>query len=145
MNSAANTETLDRLNGLMHALRRRMHEAVHADGEGLGPMEARCLGYFARHDGHTQSDLVRHSGRDKAQIARIVKSLHERGLLHSEPDPADARSQRVSTTPAGQALQRRLQQHRVRLEKAMTAGLSAADRATLCALLERLQANLPET
>ncbi|WP_332740244.1 MarR family winged helix-turn-helix transcriptional regulator [Hydrogenophaga sp.] len=144
MTRQANTEVLDRLHTLMHGLRRHLQEAARQDGDGLGPMEVRCLGYFLRHDGATQSDLVQHSGRDKAQIARIVKALHERGLLQSQPDPNDGRSQRVSVTPAGQALQRTMQLHRVRFEKSMTAGLSESDRATLLALLDRLQDNVGE-
>jgi DNA-binding MarR family transcriptional regulator len=142
MTRQANTEVLDRLHTLMHALRRHLQEAMRHDGEGLGPMEARCLGYFMRHDGATQSDLVQHSGRDKAQIARIVKALHERGLLQSRPDPDDGRSQRVSVTAEGQTLQRKMQQHRVRFEKTMMAGLPEADRATLLALLDRIQDNV---
>jgi DNA-binding MarR family transcriptional regulator len=139
MTRQANTEVLDRLHSLLHGLRRHLQDAMRQDGEGLGPMEARCLAYFMRHDGATQSDLVQHAGRDKAQIARIVKALHERGLLHSRPDPDDGRSQRVSVTPQGQALQRKMQQHRVRFEKTMTAGLDGDERATLIALLDRLQ------
>ncbi|MBL0919051.1 MAG: winged helix-turn-helix transcriptional regulator [Hydrogenophaga sp.] len=138
-----NTEVMDRLHTVMHGLRRHLQQALRDDADGVGPMEARCLNYFAHNDGHTQSDLVQHAGRDKAQIARLVKSLHERGLLHSRPDPADARSQRVGLTPAGRALQRRLQQHRARFEKTLTAGLSTQERATLLALLDRLQDNLP--
>ena len=144
MTRHANTEVLDRLHTLMHGLRRHLQEAVREDGEGLGPMEARCLGYFLRFDGASQSDLVQHSGRDKAQIARIVKALHERGLLQSQPDPNDGRSQRVSVTPEGQALQRKMQQHRVRFEKSMLVGLNESDRATLLALLDRLQDNVGE-
>lgn len=144
MTRNANTEVLDRLHGLMHGLRRHLQEAMRHDGEGLGPMEVRCLAYFMRHDGATQSDLVQHSGRDKAQIARIVKALHERGLLRSRPDPDDGRSQRVSVTAEGQALQRKMQQHRVRLEKTMMAGLAEHDRTTLLALLDRLQDNVGE-
>lgn len=145
MTRHANTEVLDRLHTLMHGLRRHLQEAVREDGDGLGPMEARCLGYFMRHEGASQSDLVQHSGRDKAQIARIVKALHERGLLQSQPDPNDGRSQRVSVTPDGQALQRKMQQHRARFEKSMTAGLGEDDRATLLNLLDRLQDNVGET
>lgn len=145
MTRHANTEVLDRLHTLMHSLRRHLQEAMRHDGEGLGPMEARCLGYFMRHDGATQSDLVQHSGRDKAQIARIVKVLHERGLLQSCQDPDDGRSQRVSVTVDGQALQRKMQLHRVRFEKAMTAGLAEGERTTLLALLDRLQDQVRET
>jgi DNA-binding MarR family transcriptional regulator len=144
MTRHANTEVLDRLHTLMHGLRRHLQEAMRHDGEGLGPMEARCLGYFMRHDGATQSDLVQHSGRDKAQIARIVKVLHERGLLQSCPDPDDGRSQRVSVTADGQTLQRKMQLHRARFEKAMTAGLAEGERATLLALLDRLQEQVRE-
>jgi DNA-binding MarR family transcriptional regulator len=144
MTRQANTEVLDRLHNLMHSLRRHLQETMRHDGEGLGPMEARCLGYFMRHDGATQSDLVQHSGRDKAQVARIVKVLHERGLLQSCPDPDDGRSQRVSVTAEGQALQRKMQLHRVRFEKTMTAGLAEGERATLLALLDRLQDQVRE-
>jgi DNA-binding MarR family transcriptional regulator len=133
MTRNVNTEVLDRLHSLMHGLRRHLQEAMRHDGEGLGPMEARCLGYFMRHDGATQSDLVQHSGRDKAQIARIVKALHERG-----------RSQRVGVTAEGQALQRKMQQHRGRFEKTMMAGLTDHERTTLLALLDRLEENVGE-
>jgi DNA-binding MarR family transcriptional regulator len=51
----------------------------------------------------------------------------------------------VSVTPEGQALQRKMQQHRVRFEKSMTAGLGDNERATLIALLDRLQDNVSET
>jgi DNA-binding MarR family transcriptional regulator len=144
MTRQKNTEVLDRLHALMHGLRRHLQDAMRHDGEGLGPMEVRCLAYFMRNDGHTQSDLVQHSGRDKAQIARIVKALHERGLLQSSPDPEDGRSQRVSATAEGQALQRKMQQHRARFEKTMTVGLTESDRTTLLALLDRLQDNVGE-
>ena len=114
MTRHANTEVLDRLHTLMHGLRRHLQEAVREDGEGLGPMEARCLGYFMRHEGATQSDLVQHAGRDKAQIARIVKALHERGLLQSTPDPDDGRCQRVTLTEQGRSMQRTMQLRRQR-------------------------------
>ncbi len=136
------TEVLDRLHQLMHGLRRFMHDAMREDGDGLAPMEARCLAYFARREGHTQSELVQHAGRDKAQIARIVKALHERGLLQSAPDPRDGRCQRITPTPAGRAMQQKMRQHRVRFEKALTTGLGKGERATLLALLDRLQANV---
>jgi DNA-binding MarR family transcriptional regulator len=142
MTRHANTEVLDRLHTLMHGLRRHLQEAVREDGEGLGPMEARCLGYFMRHEGATQSDLVQHSGRDKAQIARIVKALHERGLLQSTPDPDDGRCQRVTLTEQGRSMQRTMQLRRQRFERAMLAGFSDGERAQLQAQLDRMLTNL---
>ncbi|WP_439607740.1 MarR family winged helix-turn-helix transcriptional regulator [Hydrogenophaga sp.] len=142
MTRHANTEVLDRLHTLMHGLRRHLQEAVREDGEGLGPMEARCLGYFMRHEGATQSDLVQHAGRDKAQIARIVKALHERGLLQSTPDPDDGRCQRVTLTEQGRSMQRTMQLRRQRFERAMLAGFSDGERAQLQAQLDRMLTNL---
>ena len=144
MTRHANTEVLDRLHTLMHGLRRHLQEAVREDGEGLGPMEARCLGYFMRHEGATQSDLVQHAGRDKAQIARIVKALHERGLLQSTPDPDDGRCQRVTLTEQGRSMQRTMQLRRQRFERAMLAGFSDGERAQLQAQLDRMLANLDD-
>jgi DNA-binding MarR family transcriptional regulator len=142
MTRHANTEVLDRLHTLMHGLRRHLQEAVREDGDGLGPMEARCLGYFMRHEGATQSDLVQHAGRDKAQIARIVKALHERGLLQSTPDPDDGRCQRVTLTEQGRSMQRTMQLRRQRFERAMLAGFSDGERAQLQAQLDRMLTNL---
>lgn len=144
MTRHANTEVLDRLHTLMHGLRRHLQEAVREDGDGLGPMEARCLGYFMRHEGATQSDLVQHAGRDKAQIARIVKALHERGLLQSTPDPDDGRCQRVTLTEQGRSMQRTMQLRRQRFERAMLAGFSDSERAQLQAQLDRMLANLDD-
>lgn len=142
MTRHANTEVLDRLHTLMHGLRRHLQEAVREDGDGLGPMEARCLGFFMRHEGASQSDLVQHSGRDKAQIARIVKTLHERGLLQSAPDPDDGRCQRVTLTEQGRAMQRTMQLRRQRFERAMLAGFDEGERMQLQAQLDRMLANL---
>lgn len=141
-NPSADTEILDHLHSLMHGLRRHLHEVAREDGQGLAPMEARCLAYFVRQPGHTQSDLVQHAGRDKAQIARIVKALHERGLLRSEPDPQDGRRQCISATAAGRAAQQAMRQHIARFEKRLVTGLSKAERAALLALLARMQGNI---
>ncbi|MEZ5700722.1 MAG: MarR family winged helix-turn-helix transcriptional regulator [Burkholderiaceae bacterium] len=132
---------LERMHALMHGLKHHMREAMHADGEGLGMMEARCLRYFAHHPGATQSDLVQHAGRDKAQIARIVKGLIERELLCGQPNPADGRSQVLRVSTKGSALQSKMQGHEAAFERRLMRGLDADERATLVALLERLEHN----
>ena len=139
--SSSDGALLDRMHSLMHELKHHMHEAMSAEGNGLGMMEARCLHYFAHHRDATQSDLVQHSGRDKAQIARIVKSLIERGLLLGRPNPADRRSQVMSVSANGEALQRKMAGHRAAFEERLMKGFSRAERDTLNALMERLQVN----
>ena len=139
--TSTDTEVLERLQALMRGMKHHMHEAMRAEGEGLGMMEARCLRYFAHNAGATQSDLVQHSGRDKAQIARIVKGLVERGLLQSQPNPADGRSQVLSVSARGEAMQQRMQAHLAAFEQRVMTGLDRSERDSLLELLGRLQAN----
>ncbi len=138
----SDTEVLDRIHALMHAQGRHMQAAVSAEGNGLGPMEVRCLRHIAHHEGVTQSDLVAHSGRDKAQIARLVKGLVERGLVTSEPHPVDRRSQVLSATAKGLALQRRMQAQRAGFQAQLLADFSPDEAALMIDLLKRLQANV---
>lgn len=142
MKTPAQAEILERLHLLVSVFHRRMHEAVRDDGEGLAPMEARTLRFLAHHEGSTQRDMTQHTGRDKAQIARIVKTLLERGLVESTPDPDDGRSHRLRLTNAGRAMQRRMHQHRARFEQALVLGFDEAEQSALVAQLDRMVANV---
>jgi DNA-binding MarR family transcriptional regulator len=142
MRPAPEEDVMDHLHALMHLFKSSMRQALAGSQDGVGPMEARALGFFARHPGSTQSELVEHSGRDKAQIARLIKLLLERGLLEGTPDERDRRATRLSMTEAGRTLQRSLQQHRKRLATRLTTGLSAEEHAQLLQLLQRLRANV---
>jgi len=115
-------------------LRDGPHDITHMDGK--------VLGFFGRHPGATQSDLALHSGRDKAQLARLIKGLRDRGLLSGEVDENDRRHVRLVLTAEGQAVQRALQQQAKRLSAQAVAGLSAQEHRQLLALLGRVQRNL---
>lgn len=139
---APKEEIVDQLADLTHLFRSQLHQTIRQEGEGLAPMETKVLMFFARRPGSTASDLVEHSGRDKAQVTRLVQLLVDRGLLLREPDPADRRQQRISPTAEGTALQRVLHRQRQRLGQAMVKGLSSDELAQLSGLLGRLRANL---
>lgn len=144
MSAADSSEVLERMHSLVARFHRRMHEAVRDDGDGIAVMEARALNHLARFEGSTQRDLVAHTGRDKAQIARIVKALIDRGLVDSQPDETDRRVLRLHPTSAGRAMQRRMQQHRQRFARDMSRGFDAEELATLQSQLDRLLANVSE-
>ena len=131
-------EVLDAVQALMHAHKRHMHQALRAQEGGIGPMEARALGFVARHPGASASELVAHSGRDKAQIARLLQQLEDRGLLAREADPADGRRQRLVLTDSGRAAQRVMGRARQRFASTVTSVLSDDERSLLLALLRRL-------
>lgn len=138
-----NDEVLEALHALMSRFKAHMHHAPRDRGGGIGPMEARALGYFARHPGSSASDLVAHSGRDKAQITRLVQLLLERGLLVREPDPADGRRHRLVLTDAGRAAQRATHKQRLRFAAALTADLSQQEQEQLLGLLRRMLDRAP--
>lgn len=135
-------EVLELVHTVMHQLRSQQYQAMRDGPLALTHMESKVLGYFGRLPGATQSDLVQHSGRDKAQLARLIKGLRERGLLAAEADEADRRNLRLRLTDAGQGLLRTLQQRTRKVNAQAVQGLSRAEHEQLRGLLQRLKDNL---
>jgi DNA-binding MarR family transcriptional regulator len=133
---------LDLIHTIMHQFRSQQFQALREDSHDLTPMESRVLGFFERHPGSTQSDLARHSGRDKAQVTRLIAGLRERGLLQGEADTADRRNTRLSLTEAGLAAQRQIKRHAEALNVQALQGLSAEQQQNLQELLRQVKANL---
>ncbi len=144
VDNARPAEILELVHSIMHEYR-SMQFRLLRDGPqaaAVTHMDAKVLGFFDRRPGATQSDLAEHSGRDKAQLARLIKGLREQGLLQAEADEADRRSVRLSLTPEGKAIQRGLRQQARRLSAKALAGLGEAEQTQLLALLQRLRENL---
>ena len=138
-------DVLDQFHTLMFTLKHRMRDAVscpEADGRRLAPTEARLLQHVARHPGATQGDLVEHTGRDKAQINRLVQQSEEAGWLQRVPDDTDRRKLRLELTAAGRAVVKGLVAERRRLSARLVADFSTDDLTRLADLLSRMQANL---
>ena len=134
---------LEQIHAVMHRYRSQQYRALRGGPHGdITHMDSKVLAFFGRHPGSTQSDLAQHSGRDKAQLARLIKGLRERGLLAAEVDEADRRNVRLSLTPEGSAIQRNLQRQARRLSDQAVAGFSDDERAKLASLLERVNDNL---
>lgn len=138
----ADDEVLELVHQVMHQFRAQLFQALRQGEHELTHMESKVLAFFTRHPGATQSDLTQHTGRDKAQLARLIKGLRERGLLDGQPDESDRRNVRLQPTPHGGRIQQALQAEAQRLEDQAVQGLSGAERAQLLALLRRVQANL---
>ena len=135
-------EVLERVHAIMHLYRSAQQRGLRAGPHDLAHMEIKVLGFFARRPGATQSDLAAHSGRDKAQLARLIRGLRDRGLLDATADETDKRSTRLALSNAGQEMFAALHRHDGALAEAALAGIADADRATLLDLLERVRANL---
>ena len=135
-------EVLELVHTVMHQYRSQQYQVLRDGGHDITHMEKKVLGYVDRHPHSTQSDLARDSGRDKAQLARLVKGLRERGLLDGQADAADRRNLRLSLTAEGRSVLRTLDQQSRRLATQAVAGLSTAEQRQLLALLLRVKANL---
>lgn len=138
----ADEAVLELVHAVMHQFRSQQYRALEGGTHDITHMESKVMGFFARHAGATQSDLAQHSGRDKAQLARLIKGLRERGLLSGEADAADRRNMRLQLTEAGQAIQRALRTRGRKLEARAVAGLDAEQRRQLVELLQQVRRNL---
>lgn len=140
--SGAVGDVFDAIHSIMHLYRAQQFRAFAGGEHELTHMESKVLRFFARQPGATLSDLVAHSGRDKAQLTRLIKGLRERGLLDASADEADRRSTRLQLSEAGEALHGRLHQVGAALSGVALEGISEAEREQLHALLQRVRANL---
>lgn len=107
-------------------------------------MGVRMLDYIGGHPGCTQSDLVGHFFRDRAQVAKLVGGLRERGLVDTEVDENDRRLQRLHITEEGRKIRVGAQRERKRVARLALTGIDAADRKQLIELLRRIRRNLEE-
>lgn len=135
-------DVFEAIHAIMHLYRTQQLRASQAGGAPLTHMENKVLGYFGRNPGATQRDLALHSGRDKAQLARLIAGLRDRGLLDAEAAPADRRSTHLRLSAAGQSAYAELRLHGASLADQALTGLGAGERAQLLALLGQVQANL---
>jgi DNA-binding MarR family transcriptional regulator len=134
-------DVLERLSALMFLFRAEMHRAARDTGLPAGPLEARMLLKIGQHPGCTAAELARHSGRDKAQLARLLQQMEQAGLLQRSPDADDRRLQRLALSAEGEQLLARLKRQRKAVVKRLLARLQPGEQAQLAALLARL---LPE-
>jgi DNA-binding MarR family transcriptional regulator len=135
-------DPLDIMHSVMHQYRALQYRFLRDGPHDITHMDSKVLGYFGRHPGATQSDLAQHTGRDKAQLARLIKGLRDQGLLQGDVDADDRRSVRLSLTAAGLAIQKELRQQARRLSQKAVEGLNTAEQQQLLALLARVKDNL---
>ena len=139
---AAENDVLESIHAVMHLYRSQQYRSLRDGPHDITHMESKVLDFFGRRPGATQSDLAQHSGRDKAQLARLIKGLRDRGLLAAEADENDRRNLRLTLTADGRSVRRALQMQAKRLGAAAVAGFSAQEIQALLAYLERVKGNL---
>jgi DNA-binding MarR family transcriptional regulator len=137
-------DVLELMHAVMHQVRSRQLRGLSDSPNGIAPMEGKMLGFFSRHPGATQSDLVAHTGKDKGQIARLIAGLKDKGLLEAQADAQDGRVMRIYLSKAAQAMHVDVQRQRKGLSTLAVAGMTAEQKRQLTALLQRMHSNLQQ-
>ena len=140
--SAQDAEVFEAIHEIMHLYRGHQYRSLRATPHELTHMENKALGYIARHPGASGRDLVQRSGRDKAQVTRLVQGLREKGLVEARADELDRRSTRLYLTAGGHAVHAELHQHGQALAAQALAGLDKGELRQLEALLGRVRDGL---
>lgn len=142
------TATLEALMSLFGSVKKALRHELQGGAEpAVAPMLLRMLQLCQLHPGITQQGLAQLTGRDKGQVARLVKELLDQGLLSKEDHPEDRRSHRLRPTPAGAVAVRRFEQAQAGVAELLFGALRAAElralNEQLGALKQRIEARLP--
>lgn len=88
----------------------------------------------------SQAELGRRLGLDRNDVNGILNRLADRHEVDRQPDPADRRRNVVTLTAAGRQQLEELQEHTDAVQDELLAGLDAAEREQLQALLGKVLA-----
>ena len=121
-------------NAVSRAIARR-----YEDEFGLSIPEWRVMALLGVSPGLTASEVADATPMDKVAVSRAVRGLMDAGRVRATADAADGRRQRLSLTPAGAAIYRRIVPLARALEEQLIADLDARDRAALDDLIDRLE------
>ena len=86
----------------------------------------------------SQAEIGRRLGLDRNDVNGVLNRLESRHQADRQTDPADRRRNVVTLTPAGRRHLEELQQHADAVQDELLAGLDAAERRQLHALLAKL-------
>lgn len=109
---------------LAQSYRVTVREAINANELGLNALHVRCLHIIAETQHCTANDIVAQTGRDKAQIARLVKELIKLELVSKCADKNDKRCLILSFTEQGKTLFSRLQIAEKQVDSKLCEGLT---------------------
>lgn len=130
----------DDLAAMFARITRRLGDAERPllERHGLTMWEYIVLSHLARRPVETQLELARRIGYDKTRLISLLDRLQSEGLIEREPDAADRRARNVRITKSGERRRAAAQRDIRSMEDRALAELSADDRQTLLAILQRL-------
>ena len=141
MSSSLAADVFEVLHDLMHLFRARLLQSLERIQPGLTFNEFRILMHTGRHPGITQKELVEHSHTDKAQMARMLTQLQDKGWLERSASEADKRVRCLQLSPAGEQLFVQLKARREEVATQLLQGFPISQKDELLQLLKQALAN----
>ena len=135
MSSSIAADVFEVLHDLLHLFRARLLESLEAVQPGLTFNEFRILMHTGRHPGITQKELVEHSHTDKAQMARTLAQLQDKGWLKRSASEADKRVRCLQLSAQGQQLFDQLRHRREQIATELLSDFPEAQQGLLHELL----------
>lgn len=126
---------------LLHKVSDHESHQAYLQGLGLSLSEARCLATIGSFQPMSIMDLADKGNVNKGQASRAAQSLVDRGWIEKKNNPNDGRGVTLSLTASGKKLWRQTMALIDARNQTIFACLSAAERNTLSALLDRLIAH----
>lgn len=117
-----------------------LHHAYHARW-GISVPGWRIIAVLAEYAPLAAKDVAQATAMDVVQVTRAVNELFQKKLVLRREDPVDRRRLSLELSAAGRRLYQEVVPYGRQLEDELLLGLSNAERATLAALLDRVQAN----
>ncbi len=111
---------------------------------GLGPLHMHALCLCQLQPGTPQQVLVQTLGRDKGQMARLIRDLEDHGLLTRSTDERDRRVWRLHVTPEGEQQCTWFTALEAQVAHDLMGHVSTKDHAVLLKVLQSVQTTLDQ-
>ncbi|MEV6125655.1 MarR family transcriptional regulator [Streptomyces violaceusniger] len=138
----ARNRSFELFHSILWTQRKAAEEWVRA--RGLTHEQAMVIGYLEQRPGAIQRDIAEMSRTTAANISLMLKVLERRGLVERRIEAGNERSKRVYATPAGIELIAGLNAALAEVDEVIFAPLTDAEKDTLEALLNKINARLPQ-
>ena len=108
----------------------------------INGMHVRLLQMIHRQPDCTAQHIAAVTGRDKAQITRVIKELEAMDLVTRTPNPEDRRSQLLALSETGAGLMARIQEAEDDVKARLLKGIPKRDQDTFIEIGNRMLDNL---
>jgi DNA-binding MarR family transcriptional regulator len=126
------------------SMRSSFNSALNEKGIDATAEQYGLLSIINENPGTTQSDIGLKSGKDKTNVARMLKLLETRGSIKREKDPEDSRVFRIFITDSGRNLLKKMTPLAMDVNREALAGIDSGEITLFLAILDRIHSNTDE-